>query len=261
MQWLHAAYSTGAALGATLMAAVVALRAGWRIGYVTVAVPIALLATAFLLTHSRWSSVSTPHGAAETRAEMPMGAGSAWRLGRVRLGVAMFFVYSGIEFGVAHWAYTLLTEARGVSLDGAAQAVTVYWASLLAGRVASGLVVERIASLTLVRLGMALAVVGAALLAVPLLPAAASTVGLALIGVAIAPIYPGMMSETPRRVGAEASAHAVGFQVSGATAGMVALPALGGWLAERFGVNATGALVLGCAITLLLLERNQSRGN
>jgi fucose permease len=168
----------------------------------------------------------------------------------VRLGVLSFFVYSGVELGTGHWAYTVLVESRGFSPRAAGLAVSAYWTSIFVGRLAAGFVVDRIGNVRLVRAGTVFAAAGALAFAVSALPPVVSVAGLVLVGLAIAPIYPGLMSETPGRTGA-ASAHAVGFQVSSATAGAVALPAFGGVLAELVGLEATAALVAGCSVALL----------
>ncbi|HEX8539729.1 MAG TPA: MFS transporter, partial [Cystobacter sp.] len=97
----------------------------------------------------------------------------------------------------------------------------------------------------------ALAVVGALLFALPSLPPA---LGLGLLGFSISSIFPALMSETPRRVGQDAAAHAVGFQVSAATLGIAVLPSLAGLLGERFGLWVIGWQILGCVVLLTMLH-------
>jgi fucose permease len=253
MEWLHAAYSAGAALGAFTMARAVERSGGFRAGYLAVAACLALLTLAFFLTRRLWSASPAPHPDAPERAPdgNEIGVLAAVRMAPVRLGVLSFFVYSGVELGTGHWAYTILVESRGFSPRAAGLAVGVYWGSIFVGRVAAGFVADRVGNVRLVRAGTVLGAAGALAFAVSALPAVAGVVGLVLVGLAIAPIYPGLMSETPGRTGA-AAAHAVGFQVSAAIAGAVALPAFGGILAETLGLEATAALVAGCAVALLL---------
>ncbi|HEY3497002.1 MAG TPA: MFS transporter [Polyangiaceae bacterium] len=254
MAWLHAAYSTGAALGSFGMAWVVVEALGWRLGYAVIAALLGALTVAFLLTRGRWSMGEKGESAVDPYpAPRALGAFAALSRGRVRLGALVFFVYSGVEFGLGHWAYTILTEARGLSRGSAAAAVSAYWALLLFGRVGAGFVIERVGNERLVRAGTCLAAAGSLLFALPGVPVFCNVAGLVAVGAAIAPIYPGLMSETPRRMGG-AAAHAVGFQVSAATAGMVALPALGGLLADRAGLSATATLILASAIGVLILH-------
>jgi fucose permease len=161
---------------------------------------------------------------------------------------------------MGHWAYSILVQARGFSPSSAGLAVTTYWASLFLGRILAGFVVDRVGSVRLVRWATVLSAVGALAFAIGALPDFVNAAGLVAVGIAIAPIYPGLMSETPRRTGNAAAAHAVGFQVSAAVAGMVALPALGGLLAERIGLEGTAAFVAGCAALLLILHELLTRG-
>jgi fucose permease len=257
MAWLHAAYSAGAALGSASMALTVARTGGARGGYAAVAVLLAVLCVGFFLTRNLWSASENDRA----RGAVVSGDGSsqvaaldAFKMGRVQLGALAFFVYSGVELGAGHWAYSILVQSRGVSASGAGLVVTAYWASIFVGRVLAGFVVERIGSVRLVRFATVLAAIGAVLFATSALPNFVHAAGLVLVGLAIAPIYPGLMSETPRRTGAGVVAHAVGFQVSAATAGMFALPAIGGVLAERIGLEGTAAFIAACATLLLVLH-------
>ena len=256
MAWLHAAFSAGAALGAATMAIVVARTAEARGGYAAVAALLAMLCVAFFLTRKRWSA-SDEEGARGSEAAdgaARVGAFDAFRMGRVQLGALAFFVYAGVELGAGHWAYSILVQSRGVSAGEAGLVVTAYWASIFVGRVLAGFVVEHVGSVKLVRFATAIAAVGAVLFAASALPDIVNVAGLVLVGLAIAPIYPGLMSETPRRTGSGVVAHAVGFQVSAATAGIFVLPAIGGVLAERIGLEATAAFIAACAAWLFLLN-------
>ncbi|WPB82578.1 MFS transporter [Archangium violaceum] len=253
MTWLHAAYSVGAALGPVLMTTLLTHGAGWRAGYAVIGGALALLAVAFTGMRRQWdagpgSSPPTAEAPAPVDATSPtVTAWATLRRPRVWLQIAIFFLYSGVEVTAGQWSYTVLTEARGLGTAVAGTWVSVYWAGLLAGRIVLGFVVERVGPVRLLRLGTAGAVVGALLLALPAVPA---VLGLALLGFSLAPIFPALMSETPRRVGADAAAHAVGFQVSAATMGVAVVPSAAGLIGERLGLAAITPLILGVAVLL-----------
>jgi fucose permease len=261
MTWLHAAYSTGAALGSATLTALFAQRLSWRQGYTTIAVALSALAVAFVLTHKRWSTQPPrqrePDAAIDAApSSEATHAGSAWtalRNPRVLLQSCIFFVYSGVEVGAGQWSYTILTQARGMQSESAGIYVTSYWATLLIGRILAGFIVEAVGTVKLLRAGCFVAAAGATLFAIRGLHPTSSWLGLCLVGLALAPIYPGLMSETPRRVGA-LSPHAVGFQVSAATAGVAVLPNLGGLVGEHFGLDAIAVFVAVCAGALLALH-------
>ncbi|REG22676.1 fucose permease [Archangium gephyra] len=251
MTWLHAAYSTGAALGPVLMTALLTRGAGWRAGYAVIGGVLALLAVAFTVMRRQWDAGP---GEGSSPGEAPVDATSptvsAWatlRRPRVWLQIAIFFLYTGVEVTAGQWSYTVLTQARGLGTAVAGTWVSLYWAGLLAGRIVLGFVVERVGAVRLLRLGTAGAVLGALLLALPAIPA---VLGLAVLGFSLAPIFPALMSETPRRVGTDAAAHAVGFQVSAATMGVAVIPSAVGLAGERLGLAAITPLLLGVAVLL-----------
>ncbi|MGE6759022.1 MFS transporter [Corallococcus interemptor] len=250
MSWLHAAYSVGAAMGPVLMTALLARGAGWRTGYAVLAVTLGTLALSFLVMRRLWDAPPAP--GEEPRAEVPTASAmEAVRRPRVWLQILTFFFYTGLEVTAGQWSFTVLTEGRGLHTAAAGTFVSLYWGSLLAGRVLSGFVVEHIGPVRMLRGSTALAVVGAVLFAIPSVPPA---LGLVLLGLALAPIFPALMSVTPGRVGLEVSAHAVGFQVSAATTGVAAIPSLAGIIAERWGLQFIAPYMLGVAVVLLLVH-------
>lgn len=250
MTWLHAAYSTGAALGPVLMTALLARGAGWRVGYAAIGAVLGVLAVTFVVTRGRWND-GPASPASDSEAVKGPTAGATFLRPRVLLQIATFFFYCGVEVTAGQWSYTVLTEARGVPPTVAGTWVSLYWASLLAGRVLLGFIVEWVGSVRLLRLSTVAAVAGALLIALPQAPAA---LGLAVLGFALAPIFPGLMTETPRRIGVDAAAHAVGFQVSAATVGVAVVPSVAGLLGEWFGLAAIPPLVVLCAVVLLVLH-------
>ncbi|MBN1206177.1 MAG: MFS transporter [Myxococcaceae bacterium] len=264
MTWLHAAYSTGAALGPATLTALLARGASWRVGYAVIGTALAAMAVAFTLTRRQWvaGSPSSPKldapGALGTEslneASRPVSGWTALRHPRVWLQVAIFFIYTGIEVSAGQWSYTVLIEERGVDATTAGAWITLYWASLLAGRIVLGFVVERVGTVRLLRLATGAAVVGALVFAAPGLPVGVGAVGLALLGFALAPIFPGLMAETPRRVGEQTALHAIGFQVSAATAGVAFLPSVAGLLGEGFGLVAIAPWIAGCTVMLAALH-------
>lgn len=257
MTWLHAAYSTGAALGPVLMTALLTRGAGWRAGYAIIGGMLAILAVAFTVMRRKWDGGPGPRAAEAPEASAapaPAPATTAWatlRRPSVWLQIAVFFLYSGVEVTAGQWSYTVLTEGRGMGTAAAGTWVSLYWAGILAGRVVLGFVVERVGAVRLLRLGTVGAITGALLFAFPGVPAA---LGLALLGFSLAPIFPGLMAETPRRVGADAAAHAVGFQVSAATVGVAAIPSIAGFAGERLGLAAIAPLILGVAVLLAVVH-------
>jgi fucose permease len=240
LNWLHACWGIGATLGPAAAAAILAAGAGWQAAYAAVAAALAALGAAFLVTRRRWDGTAPPPG-------RPVGAISALRHPVVRLQMAVFFVYTGLEAGGGQWAATILA-ARGATPAEAALAATLFWAGLAGGRIALGFVVDRIGPDRLLRLGMPVAVVAAMGFALGLQDAAF----LILFAVALAPVYPTVMALTPARLGPLA-VQAIGLQVAAAMAGVAVLPGLMGWVADWVGADAVPWILLLLAGLLWLL--------
>jgi fucose permease len=261
MSWLHAAYAAGAMAGPAIMTAVLSRGASWRTGYAVIGIILAMLVVAFTAARKLWEArqpapqvmVDTAGGAGPVPVDAPPVSGfSALRSGRVWLQIVIFFFYTGLEVSAGQWSYTLLTEGRGLSGTAAGTWVAVYWGGLLAGRLVLGFVVERVGQARMLRFATVGALVSAVIFAIPGLAWGAAA--LPLLSFSLASIFPGLMAETPRRIGEHLAPHAVGFQVSAATLGVAVLPGVAGLMSERFGLEAIGPVIVCCALVLMVLH-------
>ncbi|HVG59376.1 MAG TPA: MFS transporter [Hyalangium sp.] len=261
MSWLHAAYAAGATTGPAIMTAVLSGGASWRVGYAVVGVTLGTLALAFIAARKRWEAgpseqqvvLDAPGNVGPLPLDKPpVGTLAALRSGRVWLQVVIFCLYTGIEVSAGQWSYTLLIEDRGLSSTAAGTWVAIYWGGLLVGRLVLGFAVERIGQVTLLRLATLGVLLFSVLFAIPGLKV--GVVALPLLSFSLASIFPGLMSETPRRVGEQMAPHAVGFQVSAATLGVAVVPTIAGLASERFGLEAIGWVIACCALVLAILH-------
>lgn len=253
MNWLHACFGVGATVGPAVMTAILNLGVTWRWGYALAGVLCGLLALAFGITRPRWRLNGSEPGAEGRAQERSARSRDTLGLPIVWVGIAVFFVFTGVEVSAGQWPYSLFTGARGVSSTTAGLWVSVYWGSLTVGRIVLGPVVDRLGVVATLRACMLGAVVGAALVWWGVADAL-SFAGLALMGFGLAPIFPSLMSVTPGRVGSAHAANAIGFQVSAASLGGAILPGLAGVLAENRGLELIGPYLVVGAIVLLLLH-------
>ncbi|MBD0271568.1 MAG: MFS transporter [Acetobacteraceae bacterium] len=257
LNWLHAFYGVGAALGPLLMTAVLAAGWSWRWGNAAIACVLAGLALTYSATRNIWSVAQGPERGDGVAGGAPVTAGEALRRPTVRLHAATFFLLTGVEATAGQWSYTVLTEARGVSPAVAGACVGGFWALFTLARVLAGAVVLRVGAVRLARASAAGVAAGASLFAFP--PAGMPLVGVAglwLAGLALGPLFPGLMAETPRRLGTGTAAHAVGFQVAAAVVGAAVVPALAGALAGHggLGLEAVAAVLAAGAFLLLAMH-------
>ena len=57
----------------------------------------------------------------------------------VLLSMLLFFLYTGVELGLGHWIYSILTESRRVSPEFAGIMASSYWGMFTVGRIIAGL--------------------------------------------------------------------------------------------------------------------------
>ncbi|WP_243704988.1 sugar MFS transporter [Micromonospora sp. KC723] len=292
MNWMHAFFGLGVAIGPLVMTAVLGAGLAWRVGYALVAAAQLALATAFALTVRAWRD-GTPQaavpavpargpGSADLAAAGPVAVAAGvsavpavtepsgtvgvasvpvrqtLRLPVVWFGAAAFATYVAIEVAAGLWAFLLLTEGRGLAAPAAGLCVSGYWGSLFLGRVVQGLVAERLGSGRVLRgslLGMA---AGAALIALPA-PAWVTAAGLFLLGFAAAPVFPLLTLTTAERVGAAHADRVIGVQIGAAGLGAALVPAGLGVLLGNTSVTLLGPALAVLALALLALHVAASR--
>lgn len=253
MNWLHAFFGLGVAIGPLIMTIVLETGLSWRWGYGIVAVFQACLAGAFALTVRLWARP------VEDRAPVEAAmAAHTLRIPAVWLGIGAFVCYVAIEAAAGLWAYTVLTQGRGMSSRNAGLIVSAYWGALFVGRVIFGWVSERITShrvLLGALIGMA---VGAALIALPA-PAWVASAGLVVLGFFAAPVFPLLTLTTADRVGAAHADRAIGLQIGASGVGGALVPAIVGVLLNRAGFGLLGPVLLVLSVLLVALYLVASR--
>ena len=234
MQWLHASYGIGITLGPVIMTIGLNTVNTWRVGYFVVGIFQLVLAACFTLTLPMWKRNEIRSASDTTRKMTDYKTSFTETLSqpRVWLSLVLFFLYTGTEIALGAWAYTLLTESRGIAPAVAGLWAGSYWATFTIGRVVAGFFTRRLGASSLIRFSLIGAILGVALLWWN--PSeAASLFGVGLVGFAIAPIYPALVSGTGRRVGPRFAANTIGMQASAAGIGAAAIPGLVGILAKQ----------------------------
>ncbi|NMB68592.1 MAG: MFS transporter [Chloroflexi bacterium] len=267
MQWLHASFGVGITLGPIIMTVGLNNTGLWRTGYWVVGTAQVLLAVCFALTASLWRDGGTERVEGErklTDYRTPMR--QTLREPRAWLSILLFFLYTGMEVILGNWAYSLLTESRGIAPQAAGFWTGSYWFTFTIGRVLAGLYANRIGGRKLVAGSLLLALIGALLLWWN--PSnTVSLIGVVTVGFAIAPVFPALVSLTSDRVGAKHAANTIGMQISAAGLGGAVLSSLAGVLARRISLEVIPIYLTGVAALLLtiflasiVLSRRQEKG-
>jgi len=252
VNWMHASYGLGAAIGPLLVTAALADGLTWRWAMGAMCIIEALLTCGLVLARATWRSpaLSSPGGSSRPRPAAGHTARTSKRASaRATLSSLVFSaVETGTESGAGIWGYLFLTAGRGLSHSVAGVSVSAYWAMMFVGRALLGPVAQRFGTTKVLSLAVVSVAASGAVMALPG-PALLGTVGMMTLGLAAAPIFPLLTLATAERTGAGGAARTtrtVTLQVAASTVGSAAVPAGIGVL-----IGATSARALGPVVLLL----------
>jgi fucose permease len=250
VNWLHACYSLGAAVGPLAMTAVMTRDASWQWGYVLVAAAPITMAAVYVLTAGYWhySPLEHVHGSVQAPA----------RVSSLLIRQALlFFCYSGVEQTLGRWCYTLLTEWKNIPLATAGLAASGYFGSIFAGRLLLGAALDRVGATRMVRIGSVVAVVGASSFAFG--QGTVAAVGLVLTGFALAPIFPTLVAQSASRFPRADLARVIAICVACAILGSATVPYLAGAATRSFGLGAVATVAVILGVMLIALHESVVR--
>jgi fucose permease len=262
MSWLHSFWGVGAMLGPVIMSRTISLNDSWRQGYLIVSICQAALILLLAVTLPIWNRVASArreseqqfdHAGAKTpdgnndlilnRPEDDISADQpdnltifgATKIRGVKLAMATFFFYCGIETTLGLWGSTYLIQDRGFEPARAAALVSIYYGSITAGRFISGFLTMRMSNRRLIRIGELIILVGVIVMLLPL-PSVFAPISFFLIGFGCAPVFPCMIHETPAHFGRKHAPFIMGLQMASAYTGITLLPPLLGQVANAWSI-------------------------
>ena len=251
MNRLHAFFGVGVLIGPLIMGAILEADASWRWGYVIVGSILFLMMVAFVMTRDLWDEGNHPHPSGDSKI-VAAPVREVLRQPLVWINVTLFFLCVGVEFSAGQWAFTVFRERFGQSEGTASLWAGLYWGALALGRLTLGMISARIGTARMVQISVVGNIVGGVLYAIG--PYEVAVAGLLLMGFWMAPLFPLLMTLTPRRLGTATSVHAIGFQVSAAILGGAALPGIGGYLATKTDQSAIAWVAVAGGVLFFLLH-------
>lgn len=232
--WLHASWGIGACLGPSILSLSVFLGVGWRGAYEVNALLLGAIVLMLLLSLPVWKRVERGRDSTQETAQSEISLRAALRVPGMKLSFWTFFFYSALEISTSLWCGTYLV-ARGFEPAVGALAVSMMFACVMVGRVASGFFAIRFTDMRLVHAGIAIVVVGCFTLILPL-PLWFTPVCICMLGLGCAPVYPSLIHATPARFGEALSGRAISIQMAGSYVGSVLMPPAFGFVAAHFSV-------------------------
>jgi fucose permease len=245
MNLLHAFFGIGATGGPLLVASILARGLSWKVAYFVLAVAEAVLVVTVIRVRAAW-----PGSAGALAA---ISGSHPGRLAPMVLGLlGMFLLYVGIEITAGQWAYSLLTEGRGVGEFAAGIWVALYWGGLTGGRLLLGVIGDKVAPRTILQLSMIGSIGGTVFFWLD--PAALGVVALPVLGFSFAGVFPTMVALTPAWVGKERAETVIGFQIAAASAGTALMPWMAGRIISASGLEALGPFLVALAVAMAALN-------
>lgn len=255
--WLHASWGIGACLGPAILSASVIMGYGWRGAYELNAVILGGIVLMMFASLPLWKRMEKRDSFDEQNKQSSVKEISlreALRIPGMKLSFWAFFFYSALEISTSLWCGTYLV-ARGFAPEIGALAVSLMFASVMIGRIASGFFAIKFTDIRLVHAGIAIVIVGCFALTLPL-PLWFSPLCICLLGLGCAPVYPSLIHATPARFGEKLSGRAIGIQMAGSYVGSVIMPPAFGFVADRFSVTLLPvalAIFVCCLLTCVCL--------
>ncbi len=231
MNWLHSFWGLGASSGPAVMGIVLSLDLSYRMGYRVLGGMQLVLVLALLFSQRLWQDGKQN---LEGEAEIPVVATAARRKGALPFALLGFFLYCALEVSTGMWAVSYLVEVKLLNPTDAAFYGSLFFLGITSGRMASGFFSYRLSNTTLIFGGFALILVSIGLLHYATLATAGFS--LLLMGIGCAPIFPGMIHETPNHFGRENSQKIIGLQMASAYMGSTLSPPLFGIMGNWIGL-------------------------
>ncbi len=277
--WLHASWGIGATLGPSLLSFSIMTGGGWRGAYEYVAIALAVIFVLILVSLPLWKKtearrglsenvtipansenvkVTNPGNAPRTAAPPDNNANKAphtsireaLRVPGMKLSFLTFFFYSALEISTSLWCGTYLI-ACGFKPEIGAFIVSLMFASVMIGRIASGFFAIKFTDHRLIYAGIFIVAAGCLVLSLPL-PLWIQPVCICLLGLGCAPVYPSLIHATPARFGESLSSQAISIQLAGSYIGSILMPPAFGLVAAKFTVHLW-PISLSVFVGLLLL--------
>lgn len=254
MNWLYCFWGIGAALGPFLLARGLRAGGGWHAGYRVIGLMQFALTAVFALSLPLWKRADTAPLDENCAVQTPLRLTELLTLPGAVQGLCAFLCYCAIENTIGLWGSSYLVTVCALPGERAARWVSVFYLGITLGRLLSGFLTARLGDGRMIATGQALLACGVLALALARTPAA-----LFLIGLGCAPIYPGLLHETPENFGCTHAQSVMGIEIASAYVGSTFMPPVFGILAERAGYWVLPVFLGGLLAVLFLMTAQLHR--
>ncbi|MBP5303892.1 MAG: MFS transporter [Clostridia bacterium] len=252
MNFLHCFYGLGAIISPLIMGYALSV-ARWNEGYRWTSYIQTGILLVCILSLPLWKK-SQQHFE-ETRTKS-MGIKDAIKLPGVLPTSIAFFAYCASEATCILWTSSYFAGTKdGLSDELIASFGSLIFGGLLAGRILSGIISNKLGDRHLIRLGVLVELIGITLVLLPFDHYAPAAIGFLVIGAGMGPVYPSIQHMAPANFGKEESAATIGLQTAFGCMGSSFMPMIFGIIQQHIGIAIMPLYLLFFAcITCGLLE-------
>ena len=233
MNFLHCFYGIGVTLSPYIMSLALKNRS-WESGYRWASIIQLVISVIAFAPLPLWQKNGILSGVSEENSKSSFA--ELIKLPGVKSTWLVLFGSCSLEYVSGTWASSFLVNSRGLTADKAALFITVYYGGMAFGRFLSGILSAKLKPQQIIAIGTILIIPAIALVSQPFVPFLCAA-GLFLIGLGNGPLYPNMVHLTPIRFGKKMSQMVMGSQMAAAYIGILSMPALTGFLAQKFSTD------------------------
>lgn len=233
MNFLHCFYGIGVTLSPYIMSLALKNRS-WESGYRWASIIQLVISVIAFASLPLWQKNGILSGVSEENSKSSFA--ELIKLPGVKSTWLVLFGSCSLEYVSGTWASSFLVNLRGLTADKAALFITVYYGGMAFGRFLSGIFSTKLKPQQIIAIGTILIIPAIALVSQPFIPFLCAA-GLFLIGLGNGPLYPNMVHLTPIRFGKKMSQAVMGSQMAAAYIGILSMPALTGFLAQKFSTD------------------------
>lgn len=234
MNFLHCFYGIGVTLSPYLMSLALKNRS-WQTGYRLAFIIQLVISIIAFVSLPLWQKNGRLSESSDEKSEKSSFA-ELVKLPGIKSTWLVFFGSCALEYVSGTWSSSFLVNSRGITVDRAALFVTVYYGGIALGRFLSGIFSSKLKPQQIISIGTILIIPAIVLVSQPFIPNLIA-VGMFLIGLGNGPLYPNMVHLTPIRFGAQRSQAVMGSQMAAAYIGILSMPTLTGFLAQKFSID------------------------
>ncbi len=252
MNFLHGFWGVGAFLGPFTMSFFIKSDYGWRAGYIFTVFILCFIALTVFLSRKIWINKNNT-----SEEKVYISNKEALKIPLVKSALTTFLFFSYIELTTGLWISSYFVYGLGISKYYAALITALFYGSITAGRIITGLFSNNFENYKIIRAGETAIIAGCILMIFG--DKYLSVAGAFIIGIGSSPVYPAMLHETPKRFGEKASLTVMGLQMSVSYTGGAIAPLIFGMLADKFSFNLLPFYILFGAVIIFISSEYLNR--